>query len=507
MIQNSEQIELESDITDYIKQHACVMDVQATPTILFSESSAVLYANKALNDVLDITDTSPTIELLNSFFRGVSQAVLSSISENKSKSLDKVVKLGTVDQLIPYKINIIPVVQKGKCMAALVLFETDIKRLVKFFNDEKSTLSEKISTLSAKLKTTFNLVTALFDNSPVGMMILDKNSMIIQINKSGASILDVKAAAAIGISRNQFYSSSHSCQQTDTIRLPEEVNAVTWAGNNKILMCCSVQNDGDDDDVFTVETFVDITEIEQARISAEEANKVKSEFLANMSHELRTPLHTIMGFSQCGTDQEKALDTATAKDFFSKIYHSGETLLALVNDLLDVSKLDAGKIVFDSVPIQFDVLVKKVAKEFTTMTETKNIEIHIDVKDKIRSIDMDEIRIQQVVRNVISNAVKFTEDNHTVDAEITQTDDFIQLQVHDYGPGIPEDELEDVFDKFIQSSRTNTGAGGTGLGLSICREILNQHNGTIWVENNPQGGATFIVNLYFKPTADVMMLS
>ena len=498
MMHLSEQLELESDITEYINQYAWIMDIQATPIILFNESSAVLYANKALHNLLNKDEALPTLEQLNGLFRGVAQAVLSTISDKKAKVLNKALKGSSVDQLIPYKVNIRPIIQAGKCKGALVLVEADVKRLTNYFIEEKSILSEKISALNSKLKNTFSLVTALFDNSPVGMMILDKQKNIIQINNSGAAIIDIKASTAIGMSSNRFYTASCVSEHATDITIPEEVNAVSWTGEKKILMRCSVISEGEDEDIFSVETFVDITEIEQARIAAEESNKVKTEFLANMSHELRTPLHTIMGFSQCGADPDKQFDTEKASDFFNKIYHGGEILLALVDNLLDVAKLDAGKVVFDAIPIQFDVLVKEVVKEFEAVASARDIKINIRIENDIKSMNMDEMRIKQVVRNIISNAVKFSTDKNDINVVINQTDEMIELQVHDHGPGIPENELESVFDKFIQSSRTDSGAGGTGLGLSICREILNQHNGAIWAENSPQGGAIFIVNLYLN---------
>ncbi|MCW8900002.1 MAG: PAS domain-containing sensor histidine kinase [Gammaproteobacteria bacterium] len=492
-----DQYELDIDLTDYINKHALIIDMQANPIAIFNESSSLLYANTALNNLLNTNDSIATIELFNVLFRGIKQVISSCINENKAKILNKVVKDKVVDQLIPYKIKIIPVTHMGQCQGVYVIVETDVARLVDYFVEEKSVLSNTISALTVKHQNMVKLVTALFDNSPVGMMILDKQNKIIKINNSGAHILDVKPATTIGVHISRFYlADDEHCLKDESVSL--EVQAVTSTGKKKILMRCSVESEDEEQDTFRVETFVDVSEIERARVAAERANKAKSEFLANMSHELRTPLHTIMGFSECGLTLDEKLDTDKVVGFFKKIHHGGEILLALVDNLLDVAKLETGKIAFNFKLLQFDELVKEVIQEFDVIAHPKDVNFVIEIKNIIKIMAMDEMRMQQVVRNIISNAVKFTKNESEILVTLEQMDKYIQLRVYDRGPGIPEDELENIFDKFIQSSRTKTGAGGTGLGLSICREIINQHNGVIWAENNPQGGAVFILNLYLN---------
>ena len=162
-----EQFELESELTEYINQHACVMNMQSSPIALFDESSTILYANTALHHLLNTDESLPSLEQFNTFFRGIKQSLKISIKENKLKILDKAVEDKISNQLIPYKINIRPVTRVGKCIGALIIVEPDVNRLVNYFIEEKSLLSNKISTLTEKLKNTFNLVSAMFDNSPV----------------------------------------------------------------------------------------------------------------------------------------------------------------------------------------------------------------------------------------------------------------------------------------------------------------------------------------------------
>lgn len=256
MTYSIEHLELDSELTEYIKQHAWVMDMQATPIALLDESSTILYANAELHQLLDTGETLPELEQFNTLFRGLKQSVISSIKDNKSKTLNKAVKDKTVDQLIPYIINIRPVTHSDKCVGALIIVEHDVKRLLDYFIEEKSSFSNKISSLTVKLKNTFNLVNAMFDNSPVGMMILDKQNRIMQINHSGAAILEINVLSAIGMPRDRFYSVLNNQQGSFDEILPHEVHAQTWEDTTKILMCCSVENKAKGEDYFSVETFL-----------------------------------------------------------------------------------------------------------------------------------------------------------------------------------------------------------------------------------------------------------
>jgi PAS domain S-box-containing protein len=493
-----EQYEIDVELADYINLHALIIDMQANPIAIFNDSLELLYANTALNNLLHSNDTVATVELFNSLFRGVKQVINASISGCKANTLNKVIKDRVSGQLIPYKLKIIPFTRDKVCLGVYVIVETDINRLVNYFSEEKSDLSKKISELTLKNNNTIKLVSTLFDNSPVGMMIFDKDKRIIQLNKSGAVIFGLELKKAIGMPISRFISDNTQQVINSNNNSSKEINVITWNGEEKILLHCSVESVDENEQVFTVDTFMDVTSIEKARVAAEDSNRAKSEFLANMSHELRTPLHAIMGFSECGLGLGKDLDSDKADDYFNKIHHGGEVLLALVDNLLDVAKLETGKIIFNFENVQFDDLVKDVIKEFDAKTEEKDLKITFAVKNSISSLDMDVMQMQQVVRNLVSNAVKFTAHASEIVITLEQLDDHIQLRIYDNGPGIPTEELENIFDKFIQSSRTNTGAGGTGLGLSICREILNQHNAIIWAENNPDGGAVFIVNQYFE---------
>ncbi len=243
-----------------------------------------------------------------------------------------------------------------------------------------------------------------------------------------------------------------------------------------------------------------------AKEQSDSANSAKSEFLANISHELRTPMHHILSYSKYGVDK---IDTAGNKKllhYFTQIRKTGHRLLSLLNDLLDISKLESGKMSYDYKSADVIQILENTISEFSTTVKEKDILIETKKRCHQTSIVCDELKIAQVIRNLISNAIKFSPPRSRI--VISLSDKKLQLgkrhndeliatglciNIQDEGVGIPEDEISTIFDKFVQSSKTK--AGGTGLGLSICREIIKSHKGKIWAANNLGGGATFSIFL------------
>ncbi len=253
-------------------------------------------------------------------------------------------------------------------------------------------------------------------------------------------------------------------------------------------------------------TLLDITDRKRAEVALREAkdaaevtNRAKSTFLANMSHELRTPLHIMISCANLGHAKADTISLEKLRAYFRKITQSGETLLALLNDLLDLAKLESGKIAFDFQRCDFNTMLDRAVEEFKGLVGDRQLTLQTEVDRQLDVVFLDPERMMQVLRNLLSNAIKFSPAGGTITLGLYDLEAFVRMTVRDQGVGIPEDELEKIFDKFIQSSKTRTDAGGTGLGLSICREIMMAHNGHIWAENNPEGGAIFYVE-FPQPT-------
>jgi two-component system sensor histidine kinase ChiS len=241
--------------------------------------------------------------------------------------------------------------------------------------------------------------------------------------------------------------------------------------------------------------------VKERTIDLERALAAKAEFLNNMSHEIRTPIHGIINFADFMLDNWENISNDEKNHCAKRIQYSSNRLLSLINNLLDLSKLSSSKMDFNFEEHDFIKAVKEVIGESEPLYNKNKISIELIHNEKINcSAFFDKTRIEQVIRNLVANAIKFTDQGKIIieikDSSITlEQDNFfpaLEFCIKDQGIGVPQKELEEIFGKFTQSTRTKTGAGGTGLGLSICQEIISAHQGLIWAENNPDKGAKFI---------------
>lgn len=241
-----------------------------------------------------------------------------------------------------------------------------------------------------------------------------------------------------------------------------------------------------------------------ARDAAEEASRSKSEFIANISHELRTPLQSILGFSELGAVRGR--DSPKLASMFGDIHTSGQRMLALVNDLLDVSKIESAVGTFDLERCDLRQLIESVARELDPLLARRSLSLLSRLPDGPLVAKVDPLRFQQVIRNVLANAIKFSPEGGAVElaARLTSQHE-IHISIADRGPGVPPTELDKIFEAFVQSSGTKDGSGGTGLGLAICRKIVDIHDGRIHAENREGGGACFHIYLPPRPSGDTQL--
>ncbi len=242
--------------------------------------------------------------------------------------------------------------------------------------------------------------------------------------------------------------------------------------------------------------------LRKARDDANAASLAKSAFLATMSHEIRTPLNGVLGMAQAMARDELPYKQ---RERLSVIRQAGETLLVLLNDLLDLSRIEAGRLELEDGLVDIGQIARGAHATFTTLASEKDLTFDLDVDEAAMGTWRgDPTRVRQILYNLVSNAVKFTA-RGDVSVEVTRNDGDLVLKVSDTGPGIAADRLPVLFDKFVQEDASTTRRyGGSGLGLAICRELASLMGGAIAVESEVGVGSTFTVRLPLAPAEGVV---
>ncbi len=350
---------------------------------------------------------------------------------------------------------------------------------------------------------------ALFDRSPDAIVILDpKTTKILDHNESTKNLLclsdkDLHASSELNglefhdheiqefksyineICVNGFARSDDLNCNVENHTIPVSVVGVTVPHENDTALLLHIR------DISEQRRHEE--ELNAARLQAENANEAKSNFLANMSHEIRTPMNGIMGMAQILSRSEISEEQSKFVDI---IESSCTSLLAVINDILEISKIDADQIEFDNKPLNMNIIAENVLGLMAVAADDKNIELILHYQPNFPADFIgDEDRIRQILVNLVGNALKFTEKGHViveVGGTIEDNNALISVRVIDTGIGIPENSLGGIFEKFNQVDNSSTRKyEGTGLGLSICRLLVEKMDGTIGVESIPGDGSTF----------------
>jgi len=256
---------------------------------------------------------------------------------------------------------------------------------------------------------------------------------------------------------------------------------------------------------------IDMTDLRNAIERAEAANASKSAFLANMSHEIRTPMNAVLGFAELLDEQ---ITHPVHSHYLATIRSSGKALLTLINDILDLSKVEAGKLSLQPTAVDLPKLFMEIESVFSQKTREKGIDLRFDIENDIpEALILDDVRVRQILINLIGNAVKFTEDGFvavTLKDEHPEDDRSkvdLLISVQDTGIGIPEEEQGKIFVAFEQQSQqSNAKYGGTGLGLAISMQLINMMNGEVTLESKVGEGSTFTIRLKDVATASISSL-
>jgi len=232
-------------------------------------------------------------------------------------------------------------------------------------------------------------------------------------------------------------------------------------------------------------------ELEAKSLELQKASQHKSEFLANMSHELRTPLNAIIGFSEVLLERMFGEVNEKQTEYLQDILASGQHLLSLINDILDLSKIEAGRMELELTEFHLPTAIENALMLVRERAGRRSLTLQTNIDDRLGEIQADERKVRQVVLNLLSNAIKFTPEGGRIEVAAVPKDGFVEVSVSDTGIGIAPEDQEKVFEEFRQVGTAAKKIEGTGLGLTLCRKFVELHGGKIWVKSELGQGSTF----------------
>lgn len=356
---------------------------------------------------------------------------------------------------------------------------------------------------------------SLFYNSPIAMTIADMvDSRFMMVNNAFLSSFGYPAEDVIGKRVNDF---DFIVSQEDREALGKELMekgkvlnrefVVRRKNGEELVTLSSLELVNVDGEMQVIYAFQDITaqkrveaQLQQARQDAEAVALAKSSFLANMSHEIRTPLNAMLGFSDL---MSKTPLTTEQREYLETINSSGKNLLGIINDILDLSKIEAGMFSIEKVPFSIQQSMHSIVTMFTEKAQSKGLKFYFSADSRLPElVTGDPTRFNQILMNLIGNALKFTnEGSVTIDCDVlnkTTTEVQLRVKVTDTGIGISKDKINSIFDRFTQAeTHTARNFGGTGLGLSIVRKLVELQNGILSVESEEGRGSSFSFELTY----------
>ncbi|MHC1753979.1 MAG: response regulator [Methanosarcina sp.] len=399
-----------------------------------------------------------------------------------------------------------PLLQNGK-MIGTVYCTTDITsvKLRKLEEENKQRLETVLASIIS------------------GVFLIDaETSTIVDANPIAEEMIGLPSEKIIGKSFHQFIcpADKGKCPIPGSgLKVDRSERVLINKDGNSVPILKSVVPITISDKKYFVESFVDLTKIKQAedsliqaRITAETANRAKSEFLATMSHELRTPLNSVIGFSDLMIAGNAGELSQKQKKFLGNISMSGKHLLALINNILDISKIEAGKMELNYETFAVIETFNEVKQLTSPLLEKKGLKVEFCIDEKLVNIYADKIRFKQILFNLASNAIKFTPAGGKITISSNMYGETAQFTVKDTGIGIAEEHQHKLFKPFTQlDSATNRMYEGTGLGLSLVKSFVELHKGKIWFESEVGKGTAFtfeiplVVGLNKKGTAETII--
>jgi PAS domain S-box-containing protein len=359
-----------------------------------------------------------------------------------------------------------------------------------------------------------SLLTSIFEVSEVGIVVTDHNGRIIRVNDSfirtyGWSRDELINADVIGLvtpDERALARSNHEDFIRTGIRSSGELKIIRKDGSIANALFTTATLELSQKRRFQVTTVMDITlrkqmeeSLRYAKDQADAANRAKSTFLANMSHELRTPLNAIIGFSEMMINETFGpMGHAKYKEYMGDVHTSARHLLEIINEVLDMSKIEAGRIEMDEHEIDIFGLMDSVTRMMASRAFASDLKVHMDISQDLPNLFADQRLIRQILINLVGNALKFSKPGGDVNIQAHLLDDGrMQITIQDQGVGIPRDKIRQALEPFGQVSERaeNASYQGTGLGLPLAKAMVELHDGALHIESDLGKGTTVFVTL------------
>jgi two-component system, OmpR family, phosphate regulon sensor histidine kinase PhoR len=351
---------------------------------------------------------------------------------------------------------------------------------IRFMSDQIKSKIEEVTTNKLRLEA---VLWSMFE----GVVVIDRSGDIILINKALKELLKIEenpsGKSTIEVIRNaDIQDIVESVLMQPSGVLSREIAISTPVEKNLMVHATPVIRDGENEAAVLV--FHDISELRRLE-------EIRKDFVANVSHELRTPASNIQGYAE--TLLQGAInDKENAKEFLGIIHSDAQRLSTLINDLLDLSRIESGKMVLDLEPNNLKEIVVDACSKIQRKIQEKAINFDVDIPENAQAVYCDKERIAQAVLNLAENAVKYTPEKGTIRIEASKGNNFIKVDVIDSGIGIPEEHIPRIFERFYRVDKARSRElGGTGLGLSIVKHIVQSHAGEVWVHSTPFKGSIF----------------
>jgi PAS domain S-box-containing protein len=403
--------------------------------------------------------------------------------------------------------NAIKEIQEGHLGETVNLpFKDEIGKMGAAFNE----MSVKLHHGQVALKEAEQKYRSIFENATVGIYrsTPDSKGQLLTVNPAFAQIMgyespEVMVESITDISSQFYVNAADRERLRKLLREKGRVQGFETLFHRKngeiidVSISVNLIRDENGETLYYEGILEDITEKKQAsqfrieKEAAEAANKHKSEFLANMSHELRTPLNAILGYTELILDKIYGEVPDKIREVLERLEKNGRHLLNLINDVLDLSKIEAGQLVLSLDEYSMEDVIQTVITSVEALAAEKNLKLNVRVPADLKIGKGDQQRIAQVLLNLVGNAIKFTEKGE-VKVTVGVSNETFLISVSDTGPGISKADQKKIFEEFQQADGSSTRQkGGTGLGLSIAKKIVEMHGGQIWVESTLGKGSNF----------------